>query len=89
MERYDLTSKDLSIVKKAARYMRLDWKSLAARASIARRLIDLVASHGVADGCEKFALDNPDNRPVERRVADSWWATLNAKAARRLIERDA
>ena len=53
--KYYLTKKELATVKRAAKFMGLHWQAEAARPASARRLCTLVAEHGTAVGCEKWA----------------------------------
>jgi len=52
---YYLTKEELATVKRAAKFMRLHWQAEAARPLSARRLCKLIAEHGTAVGCEKWA----------------------------------
>jgi len=54
-ERFNISTEELTTLKKAARYMKLEWRPLAARPDLARRILDLVAERGVEEGCEEYA----------------------------------
>jgi len=55
MERYNLNAAEVGTVKRACRFMSLDWKAEAARPVSARRLVDAVDRLGVESGCEEWS----------------------------------
>ena len=54
-ERFNISTEELTTLKKAARFMNLEWRPLAARPVHARRILDLVAELGVEKGCKEYA----------------------------------
>ena len=63
-ERYSVSSADLVVVKKAAKYMATMWRPLAARPHLVSRIVKLVAEHGLEEGCEEYArIEAMENSP--------------------------
>ena len=54
MTKFNINSKDLGTLKSAARYMKLDWMSLAARPAVANRILGLIKELGLEKGCEEY-----------------------------------
>jgi len=53
--KFNFNSKDLGTLKAAARYMKLEWRTLAARPVVANHLLELVKELGLEAGCEESA----------------------------------
>ena len=53
--KFNISSADLAIIRRAAIYMKTNWRPVAARPHLAARIVQLVAEYGLEDGCEKYA----------------------------------
>jgi hypothetical protein len=52
--RYYLEPHEIGIVRRACKHMELPWRAEAARPRTARKLVKLIGSLGLAEGCEEW-----------------------------------
>ena len=65
MERYNLSAAEVRTVKRACRFMSLNYRAEVARPVSARRLCECVDRLGVEAGCEEWARWNHERARVD------------------------